>query len=108
MSDVVSFTESNKKKRARVAQENGEAKKSALEAVEKFEKFRKLCDSQEWKDCKDFIKDEIYQGLNLSPGEPGVGDWWLKYSWGLKCFIERAEAHAKKYDEALKYLSENN
>ena len=60
---------------------------------------------QEWKDCKEFIKEEIYNGLTLNPGEPGVGDWWLKYSWGLKCFIERCEAHAKKYDEAIKELS---
>ena len=108
MSEVVSFIESNKKKKARVAQEDVETKRQALEEKEKFEKFRRLCDTQEWKDCRDFIKEEIYQGLSLSPGEPGVGDWWLKYSWGLKCFIERAEAHAKKYDEAMKYLSENN
>ena len=53
----------------------------------------------------EFIKEEIYNGLTLNPGEPGVGDWWLKYSWGLKCFIERCEAHAKKYDEAIKELS---
>ena len=107
MSEVVSFIESNKKKKARVAQEDVETKRQALEAKEKFEKFRRLCDTQEWKDCRDFIKDEIYQGLSLSPGEPGVGDWWLKYSRALKCFIERAESHAKKYDEAMKYLSEN-
>lgn len=107
MSDVVSFTESNKKKRERVAKVDPETKKQALDAKEKFEKFRKLCDSQEWKDCRDFIKDEIYQGLSLAPGEPGTGDWWLKYCWGLKTFIERVESHAKKYDEAIKYLSEN-
>ena len=108
MGDVLSFTESNKKKKEKVVRMNPENKKAAQEAIEKFEKFRKLCDTQEWKDCRDFIKDEIYQGLSLSPGEPGVGDWWLKYSWGLKCFIERAESHAKKYNEAYKYLSENN
>ena len=107
MCEVLSFTESNKKKKERVTKEDPETKKQALDAIEKFEKFRRLCDTQEWKDCRDFIKDEIYQGLSLSPGEPGVGDWWLKYSWGLKTFIERAESHAKKYDEAYKYLSEN-
>jgi len=107
MSDVVSFMESNKKKREKVAKVDPEAKKQALDAKEKFEKFRKLCDTQEWKDCRDFIKDEIYQGLSLAPGEPGVGDWWLHYSWGLKTFIERVESHAKKYDDALKFLSEN-
>jgi hypothetical protein len=106
MSSVVSFTESNKKKRERVAKMDPETKKNALEHKEKFEKFRRLCDSQDWKDCRDFIKDEIYQGLSLSPGEPGVGDWWLHYSWGLKACIERIESHAKKYDEAIKILSE--
>ena len=107
MSDVVSFIDSNKKKREKVAKMDPETKKQALEQKEKFEKFRKLCDTQEWKDCRDFIKDEIYQGLSLVPGEPGSGDWWLKYCWGLKTFIERVEGHAKKYDEAIKILSEN-
>ena len=107
MSDVVSFIDSNKKKREKVAKMDPETKKQALEHKEKFEKFRKLCDTQEWKDCRDFIKDEIYQGLSLVPGESGSGDWWLKYCWGLKTFIERVEGHAKKYDEAIKILSEN-
>lgn len=107
MSEVISFIDSNKKKRDKVVKADPETKKQALDAKEKFEKFRKLCDSQEWKDCRDFIKDEIYQGLSLAPGEHGTGDWWLTYCWGLKCFIERAESHAKKYDEAIKYLSEN-
>ena len=107
MSDVVSFIESNKKKREKVVKIDPETKKQALDAKEKFEKFRKLCDSPEWKDCRDFIKDEIYQGLSLAPGEHGTGDWWLTYCWGLKCFIERAESHAKKYDEAIEYLSKN-
>lgn len=107
MSDVVSFIESNKKKREKVAKIDPETKRQALENKDKFEKFRKLCDSPEWVACRDFIKDEIYQGLSLAPGEAGVGDWWLKYCWGLKTFIERVESHAKKYDEAIKYLSEN-
>ena len=106
MSNVVSYIDSNKKKRERVAKMDPEAKKKALEDKEKFEKFRRLCDTKEWEECRDFIKDEIYQGLSLAPGEPGVGDWWLKYSWGLKTFIERAESHAKKYDEAIKVLSQ--
>ena len=107
MSDVISFTESNEKKKEKVVKLDAETQKQARDAKEKFEKFRRLCDTEEWKDCRDFIKDEIYQGLSLSPGEPGVGDWWLKYSWGLKCFIERVESHAKKYDEAIRYLSQN-
>ena len=102
---VESFLDSNKKKQLRTKKEDEEIKKMLLDHKEKFEKFRKLCDSQGWKDCKEFIKEEIYNGLTLNPGEPGVGDWWLKYSWGLKCFIERCEAHAKKYDEAIKELS---
>lgn len=106
MSSVVSFTESNKKKRERVAKQDPETKKQALESKEKFEKFRRLCDSQDWKDCKDFLKDEIYNGLNLAPGDHGTGDWWLTYCWGLKACIERIESHAKKYDEAIKLLSE--
>ena len=107
MSNVVSFIDSNKKKKAKVADENGETKKLMLEHKEKFEKFKKLCDTKEWQECRDFIKDEIYNGLSLAPGDPGTGDWWLHYSWALKCGIERFEGHAKKYDEAIKYLSEN-
>lgn len=97
--------EANEKKKSVSKSENLEEKKMWLDHKEKFEKFRKLCDSQEWKDCRDFIKDEIYQGLQINPGEPGVGDWWTKYVWGLKCFIERVESHAKKYDEAIIELS---
>ena len=104
MSDVVSFTESNKKKRERVAKVDPETKKQALDAKEKFEKFRKLCDLELYKECVDFIKEEIYEGLSWAPKDD---DWWLKYSWGLKTFIKRVEGHAKKYDEAIKYLSEN-
>lgn len=102
---VKSFLESNAEKKAKSEKENTELKEVYLDHKEKFEKFRKLCDSQEWKDCVAFIKDEIYQGLAINPGEPGVGDWWTKYVWGLKCFIERAESHAKKYDEAIIELS---
>lgn len=104
MSDVISFSESNKKKREKVVKIDPETKKQALDAKEKFEKFRKLCDSPEWVACRDFIKDEIYQGLAWTPQDD---DWWLKYSWGLKVCLERIEGHAKKYDEAIKYLSEN-
>ena len=103
---VESFIESNAKKKAKKAEElTKETKDMLLDQIEKFEKFRKLCDTDEWKDCKEFLKDEIYQGLNLAPGEAGVGDWWLKYCWGLKACIERIESHATKYDEALKQLS---
>lgn len=102
---TVSYLESNKKKKEKEQVLDKETKKKLQEDVEKFEKFRKLCDSQEWKDCKDFIKDEIYTGLAINPGEHGVGDWWCTYVWGLKMFIERVEAHAKKYDEACKELS---
>lgn len=102
---TVSYLESNKRKKEKEQVLDKETKKKLQEDVEKFEKFRRLCDSQEWKDCRDFIKDEIYTGLAINPGEPGVGDWWCKYVWGLKMFIERVEAHAKKYDEAYKELS---
>lgn len=104
---VTSFLESNEKKKEKVVDLNEKKAHQELmmEHKEKFEKFRKLCDSQEWKDCRDFIKDEIYQGLAINPGEAGVGDWWAKYVWGLKCFIERVESHAKKYDEAIVELS---
>lgn len=103
---VESFIESNeKKKAAKKATLDKETRELLLDQIEKFEKFRKLCDTDEWKDCKEFLKDEIYQGLNLAPGEPGIGDWWLKYCWGLKACIERIESHATKYDEALKELS---
>ena len=101
---VQSFLESNEKKKA-LTKKTKEETEALLEAKDKYEKFRRLCDSQDWKDCRDFIKDEIYQGLSLSPGEVGVGDWWLKYCWGLKACIERIESHAKKYDEAIKELS---
>lgn len=101
---VESFLESNAKKKAS-AKKSKEEIDALLEAKDKFEKFRRLCDTQDWIDCRDFLKDEIYQGLSLSPGEAGVGDWWLKYCWGLKACIERIESHAKKYDEAIKELS---
>jgi len=100
-----SFLESNAEKKVSSEKENKEFKEMMLQYKEDFEKFRKLCDTQEWKDCRDFIKDEIYKGLAINPGEPGVGDWWCKYCWGLKCFIERVESHAKKYDEAIVELS---
>lgn len=100
-----SFLESNEEKKVISEKENKEFKDQMLEYKRDFEKFRKLVDSKEWQECRDFIKDEIYKGLSINPGEPGVGDWWAKYVWGLKCFIERVEAHAKKYDEAIVELS---
>ena len=102
---VKSFLESNAEKKAVSEKENKEFKEMMLQNKVDFEKFRKLCDSQVWKDCVEFIKEEIYKGLQINPGEPGVGDWWAKYVWGLKCFIERVEGHAKKYDEAIVELS---
>lgn len=104
MAKAKSFLESNEAKKAS-AKKSKEEIDALLEAKEKYEKFRRLCDTQDWKDCRDFIKDEIYQGLSLAPGDVGTGDWWLKYCWGLKACIERIESHAKKYDEAIKELS---
>lgn len=103
---VESFLESNAKKRERAsAKKSKEEMEELLDAKEKYEKFRRLCDTQDWKDCRDFIKEEIYKGLSLAPGDVGTGDWWLKYCWGLKACIERIESHAKKYDDAIKELS---
>lgn len=102
---VKDFLESNKEKKVTTEKENMEFKELMLQYKNDFEKFRKLVDSKEWQECRDFIKDEIYKGLAINPGEPGVGDWWTKYVWGLKCFIERVESHAKKYDEAIIELS---
>lgn len=103
---VQSYLQSNAKKKATAKEQKvREEEKVLLEAKDKYENFRKLCNTDEWKYCKDFIKDEIYQGLNLAPGDVGTGDWWLKYCWGLKACIERIESHAKKYDEAVKELS---
>lgn len=101
---VTSYLESNAKKKANSKKSKDEVNE-LLEKKEKYEKFRRLCDTQDWKDCRDFIKDEIYQGLSLAPGDVGTGDWWLKYCWGLKACIERIESHAKKYDEVVKELS---
>ena len=101
---VASYLESNAKKKAN-SKKSKEEVNELLEKKEKYEKFRRLCDTQDWKDCRDFLKDEIYQGLSLAPGDVGTGDWWLKYCWGLKACIERIESHAKKYDEAVKELS---
>lgn len=100
-----SFLESNEEKKVISEKENKEFKDRMLEYKRDFEKFRKLEDSKEWQECRDYIKDEIYRGLAINPGEHGVGDWWATYVWGLKCFIERVEAHAKKYDEAIIELS---
>ena len=102
---VESYLDSNAKKKAKAEElkERKEIEKTYLDHKEKFEKFRKLCDTQEWKDCRDFLKDEIYEGLSFAPGDGG--DWWLHYCWGLKTCIERIESHAKKYDTAIKELS---
>ena len=54
---TVSYLESNRKKKEKEQGLDKETKKMLQEHVEKFEKFRKLCDSQEWKDCVAFIKD---------------------------------------------------
>ena len=99
-----SYLASNEKKKLKASKENKELKGQALEAKDKYENFRKLVDTDEWKYCETFLKDEIYNGLSLSPGDGG--DWWLKYSWGLKACIERIKSHAKKYDDAMKFLSE--
>ena len=98
---VESYLESNKKKKEKV--ESKELKESALKAKEKFEKFYKLVNTEEYKECKDFLKEEIYDGLNFAPGDGG--DWWLKYCWGLKACLCRVGSHGKKYEEAIKYLS---
>lgn len=100
---VESFIESNAKKKATKVTEDTETKNAALEAKEKFECFKKLVDTDEWKKCEEFLKDEIYKSLNLAPGEGG--DWWLKYGWAIKACIERIKSHAKKYEEAVEYLS---
>lgn len=101
---VESFIESNKKKRKMVT-EDAETKKAALEAKDKYECFKELVECECWKKCDEFLKDEIYNALNLAPGEGG--DWWLKYAWAMKATLERIKSHAKKYDDAIKYLSEN-
>ena len=98
MSNVKSFLETNEAKKKATSKRSKEEQDALMEAKEKYEKFRRLCDTQDWKDCRDFIKDEIYQGLSLAPGEHGTGDWWLTYCWGLKVGLERFEGHAKKYD----------
>lgn len=102
---VESFLESNKKKKLISKEENEETKKAALEAKDKYEIFNRLVLSDDWKECEEFLKEEIYNGLSLAPGDGG--DWWLKYSWALKACIERIKSHSKKYEDAIKYLSEN-
>ena len=98
---VKSYLESNKEKKEKV--NSKELKEAALKAKEKFEKFYKLVNTQEYKECKEFLKEEIYDGLNLAPGDSG--DWWLKYCWGLKACLSRIDSHAKKYEDAIEYLS---
>lgn len=100
---VESFLESNKKKKAKEVAQDPETKKLALEAKDKYECFKKLVDSESWKECEEFLKDEIYNALNYAPGDGG--DWWLKYGWGLKACVERIKSHAKKYEEAIEFLS---
>ena len=102
---VKDFLEINEENKVTSIKGKKELVDAMLKQKDEFEKFRKLVDTKEWQECRDYIKDEIYKGLAINPGEPGVGDWWTKYVWGLKCFIERVEAHAKKYDEAVKELS---
>lgn len=102
---VESFLESNKKKREVKSKLTKEDKDKLLKAKDDFKSFKDLVEQDCWKECVKFIKDEIYEGLALNPGDVGTGDWWLKYCWGLKCFIKRVEGHAKKYDEVVKELS---
>lgn len=104
MARAKSFLEANEAKKA-TSKRSKEELDALLEEKEKYEKFRRLCDTQDWKDCRDFLKEEIYKGLMLNPGDVGTGDWWLKYCWGLKACIERIESHAVKYDNAVKELS---
>lgn len=101
---VESYLESNAKKKAKATQEDKELKKSALEAKEKYEIFYRLCETDDWKKCEEFLKEEIYKSLNLSPGDGG--DWWLKYGWAIKACIERIKSHSVKYQDAVKFLSE--
>lgn len=101
---INSYLESNEKKKAAKATKlNSEDREKLQKYLEDYKKFKDLSECEYWKDCVSFIKDEIYKGLSLAPGDGG--DWWLKYCWGLKTFIERVESHAKKYDEAYKELS---
>ena len=59
---VKSFLESNKEKKESYSTRTKEEVDMWLDHKEKFEKFRKLCDSKEWQDCRDFIKDERTMG----------------------------------------------
>lgn len=101
---VESYLDSNKKKKLKSSKENVEMREQALKAKDDYENFKRLVDSKEWEYCEKFLKDEIYNGLSLAPGDGG--DWWLKYSWALKACIERIKSHAKKFDDAIKFLSE--
>ena len=103
---VESFLDSNKKKREVKSKLTKEDKDKLLKAKDDFKSFKDLVEQDCWKECVKFIKDEIYEGLALNPGDVGTGDWWLKYCWGLKCFIKRVEGHAKKYDEVVQILDE--
>lgn len=101
---VESYLDSNKKKKLKSSKENVEMREQALKAKEDYENFKKLVDSPEWQYCEKFLKDEIYNALSLAPGDGG--DWWLKYSWAIKAGLERIKSHAKKYEDAIKFLSE--
>ena len=61
---VQSYLESNEKKKLKSSKENKEMKQQALDAKEKYENFKKLVDTDEWKYCEDFLKDEIYNALS--------------------------------------------
>ena len=102
---VESYLESNKKKKlsSEEIKQNEELKKEAIKARDELKKFYDLCNSDTYKECEKYIKEEIYNGLSLTPGEGG--DFWLKYCWGLRCFMEKVKGHSKRYEQAIKYLS---
>lgn len=102
---VVSYLESNEKKRKKVTEEDKELKKQALEAKEKYEKFNRLVETETWRECEEFLKEEIYNALNYSPSDGDSGKWWMMYSWAMKATIERIKSHSKKYKEAVEFLN---
>lgn len=61
----------------------------------KASKFKKLLETEEWKECEKVLKEDIYKNLHYDKQ-------YLHMCWGLKMAIDRMHAWAAQADILLK------
>ena len=107
MTEAESFIMTNKKKldreetKKKLSKEEIEELKKAITKGECFEELLKL---PVWDECCKVMKEDVYNSLSFNPADP-KNDWWAKYAYGLKCFMERCKGYADRSKEAKKQLS---